>query len=350
MAKDEFLAVVSHELRTPLTPILGWLDLLRAPTINDEIRAQAYDVIERNARAQAQLVNDILDVSRITSGKLRLELKPLDLTDLVRNSIESLRLSADQKSIELRLELSEVGQAPIDSSRFQQIVWNLMSNAIKFTAPGGWVSIVLRRNGSETASATAGATAGATVNSDMATLEIADNGQGFASEFAEQMFEAFRQADSSSTRKSGGLGLGLAIVRHIVEAHGGRVEAHSLGAGLGATFRVQVPLLNPAKSESARAFSGAETLNAAPIFGPATIMASDANAAVPVAGAQWLRDARVLLIDDEADTARNVGSFAGKLRRPRARGGIGGAGAANVGRLRAATGDLRHRDARGERL
>ena len=292
LAKDEFLAVVSHELRTPLTPILGWLDLLRAPGVNEQMRAQGYDVIERNARAQAQIVNDILDVSRITSGKLRLDLEPLDLTELVRNAIESLRLTADEKGVELRLDLAEVGQAAIDSNRLQQVVWNLMSNAIKFTPAGGWISIELRRD--DVATATALPTA-----PPVATLQIADNGQGFAPDFADQMFEAFRQADSSSTRKAGGLGLGLAIVRHIIERHGGWVGAHSPGEGLGATFRVKIPLLSAETSESANPQPApVETLSAAPIFGAANLSAANSSAD--------LQGARILLIDDEADTRETL--------------------------------------------
>ena len=283
LAKDEFLAVVSHELRTPLTPILGWLDLLRAPGLTEEMRAQAYDVIERNARAQAQLVNDILDVSRITSGKLRLELKPLDLTDLVRRAIESLRMLADKKGVQLRLELEEIGQAAVDSSRFQQVVWNLLSNAIKFTPADGHITISLRRESG--------------ADAPQAALEIADNGQGIAPAFLPDVFEAFRQADSSSTRKAGGLGLGLAIVRHIVEMHGGQVSADSPGEGLGATFRVRVPLLPVAA-----------TAPSAPVFvspDPTTVVAPGAANAEDAPG-DSLQNARVLLIDDEADTRETL--------------------------------------------
>ena len=283
LAKDEFLAVVSHELRTPLTPILGWLDLLRAPNMTDELRAQAYDVIERNARAQAQIVNDILDVSRITSGKLRISTKPLDFTQLVRNAIQSLSLSATEKGVFLRLELDEVGQAMIDASRFQQVVWNLMSNAIKFTPAGGKIVISLRR----------------ALNGE-ALFEIADSGQGIPPEFVPSVFEAFRQADSSSTRKTGGLGLGLSIVRHIVELHDGRVSAQSAGKNQGATFRVWVPLL-PATSDSATAATAPG--NSAP-----DIPDSSKN----------LRDALILLIDDEADTretlARLLESYGARVR------------------------------------
>ncbi len=281
LAKDEFLAVVSHELRTPLTPILGWLDLLRAPKMTDELRAQAYEVIERNARAQAQLVNDILDVSRITSGKLRLKTTPTDLTRLVSDAVASLRLSAEEKGVALGLELDEVGQADVDASRFQQVVWNLMSNAIKFTPKGGQVAISLRR-----------------ADQGEALLEIADSGQGIAPDFMGNVFDAFRQGDSSSTRKVGGLGLGLAIVRHIVELHGGRVSAHSEGEARGATFRVWVPLL-------AGVAASVEPPVSRAIF-------SDSAAAANLQGA------RILLIDDEADTretlARLLESYGARVR------------------------------------
>ena len=268
LAKDEFLAVVSHELRTPLTPILGWLDLLRAPNMTDELRAQAYDVIERNARAQAQIVNDILDVSRITAGKLQIKTTSLDLTQLVRNAVESLRLTVDKKGVILRLELEEVGAAMMDASRFQQVVWNLMSNAVKFTPAGGKIVISLRR-----------------ASNGEALLEIADSGQGIPLDFVPNVFDAFRQADSSSTRKAGGLGLGLSIVRHIVELHGGRVSAQSAGENQGATFRVWVPLL-PATSEPA---------TAATPPGGSDLEASDN-----------LRSAPILLVDDEADTRETL--------------------------------------------
>ena len=280
LAKDEFLAVVSHELRTPLTPILGWLDLLRAPGVTEEIRAQGYNVIERNARAQAQLVNDILDVSRISSGKLRIATKPTDFTRLVRDAVESLRLSADEKQIDLQLELQDVGDAPLDATRFQQVVWNLLSNAIKFTPQGGRVTVTLAR-----------------ADENQALMEIHDSGQGIEADFVDNVFEAFRQADSSSTRSTGGLGLGLAIVRHIVEMHGGRVRADSPGAGQGATFRVWMPLLSARERDLISEASQQNGL---------------------LRAADVLRGARILLIDDEADTretlARLLESYGARVR------------------------------------
>ncbi|RYE51817.1 MAG: PAS domain S-box protein, partial [Hyphomicrobiales bacterium] len=193
-AKDEFLAVVSHELRTPLTPILGWLELLRSPSASEEMRTQAYNVIERNARAQGQLVNDILDVSRITTGKLRMEMKPVALAHLIANAVDSLRTSADSKGITIDMSLENVGEANLDINRIQQVVLNLLQNAIKFTPNGGRVQILLERG------------------EQGARLQISDSGTGIDPEFLPFVFDRFRQADSSSTRKAGGLGLGLAIV------------------------------------------------------------------------------------------------------------------------------------------
>jgi PAS domain S-box-containing protein len=233
-AKDEFLAVVSHELRTPLTPILGWLELLRTPGANDEMRDQAYGVIERNARAQAQLVNDILDVSRITSGKLRLELKPVELALLVENAIESLRPNAAAKGIRLALTIDNVGLVRADANRVQQVVWNLLQNAIKFTPEQGQITIDLEKKGST------------------AVLRVSDSGSGIEPEFLPYVFDRFRQADSSSTRKAGGLGLGLAIVSHIVEGHNGRAYAESEGEGKGATFTMELPILSPVTNAATR--------------------------------------------------------------------------------------------------
>ncbi len=225
-AKDEFLAVVSHELRTPLTPILGWLELLRAPNAGEEIRAQAYTVIERNARAQAQLINDILDVSRTTTGKLRFEWKSVALREIVAGVALSLQPDASVKNIDLRLEIGDVGLLTADANRLQQVVGNLLQNALKFTPAGGAVQVSLR------------------ALEGRAILEISDNGQGIDPGFLPHVFDRFRQADSSATRRTGGLGLGLAIVAHIVEGHGGQVSARSDGVGSGSVFRVELPLHN----------------------------------------------------------------------------------------------------------
>ena len=224
-AKDEFLAVVSHELRTPLTPILGWLELLRSPDADENLRLQAYAIIERNARAQAQLINDILDVSRITTGKLRLELKPMALAPIIEGLIESLRPSADEKQIRLETAISPTGEVRGDASRLQQVVSNLLQNALKFTPRGGLIQVSLQSR------------------ENHAVLRVSDSGAGIDPRFLPHVFDRFRQADSSSTRRAGGLGLGLAIVSHIVEGHDGRVLAQSQGLGQGATFSVEIPLM-----------------------------------------------------------------------------------------------------------
>jgi len=258
-AKDEFLAVVSHELRTPLTPILGWLELLRSPSADDALRKQAYDVIERNANAQAQLVNDILDMSRITTGKLRLELRDVALDELVTRAVENLRTMWLDKGLRVELDLGSGLHASADAARLGQVVTNLLQNAIKFTPSGGDICVSLHRMAPDEDSPTqslvskAGKSvlngdSSASVNAKGADeasrtrLEVRDSGVGIAPELVPRVFERFQQGDSSSTRKAGGLGLGLAIVKHIVQLHGGRVDVRSDGRGLGATFGVELPL------------------------------------------------------------------------------------------------------------
>jgi PAS domain S-box-containing protein len=223
--KDEFLATVSHELRTPLTSILGWAKLLQSGDFDHDVSIQALESIERNARAQASLIDDLLDVSRIITGKLRLDVCLVELTPIVEGAIENVIPAAKAKNIELKTELDEKSCFLTgDPNRLQQIVWNLVSNAIKFTNQGGTVEIKLEY--------------------DDATAEImvSDNGVGIPADFLPHVFDRFRQADSSITRAYGGLGLGLAIVRHLVELHGGSVQAKSDGVGKGATFVVQLPL------------------------------------------------------------------------------------------------------------
>jgi len=226
-AKDEFLAVVSHELRTPLTPILGWTELLRSGTLDAKTCAAAYDAIERNAKAQAQIVNDILDVSRITTGKLRLDLRPVPLARELEKALEVLRPQADRKGLAIHGEFGDVGDIVADAGRLQQVLWNLLQNAIKFTPEGGRIEVSLRPEG------------------EFAVLRVSDTGCGIPSEFLPHVFEQFRQADSSATRRAGGLGLGLAIVRHIVLSHGGTVAAASSGPNRGAVFTVHIPLGAP---------------------------------------------------------------------------------------------------------
>jgi len=227
-AKDEFLATLSHELRTPLTPILGWTVMLRSGTLDPAAVHRGLEVIERNVRAQTQLIGDLLDVSRIITGKLRLEVSPIAVVPVVEAGVEAVRSSAEAKEITLGMELpSEMPTIVGDPDRLQQVVWNLVSNAVKFTPQGGRIDVRLRQDGS------------------FLSLSVTDNGKGIEPEFIPHVFERFRQADSTSTRSHGGLGLGLAIVRHLVELHGGTVYAESGGVGEGSTFTVRLPLTTP---------------------------------------------------------------------------------------------------------
>ncbi|HZI07442.1 MAG TPA: PAS domain S-box protein [Archangium sp.] len=268
--KDDFLATVSHELRTPLTAMLGWLQLLRTGRLSEEKRARALETVERNARTQAQVIEDLLDISRIITGKLRLEPGPLDLKDVVEAALESTRPLADTKGVMLELgkdteSLSMWG----DAGRLQQVVWNLLSNAIKFTPRGGRVTVQLRPlEGS-------------------VELRVTDTGMGISPAFLPHIFERFRQQDSSSRRAHGGLGLGLAIVHHLVELHGGHVSAHSPGEGLGASFVLHLPRKpRPAPP--------------APLLAPV-----DAGATMPPASSQ-LTGLRLLLVEDQEDTREMI--------------------------------------------
>jgi len=223
--KDEFLATVSHEVRTPLNAILGWAKLLQMGTMDEAKSRHAALVIERNARAQAQVIEDLLDVSRIIAGKLRLDIQTLMPSAAIESALESVRPMAEAKGVELHAALdAQAGPISGDSSRLQQIVWNLLSNAIKFTPGGGRVDVRLER-----------------INSHL-EIAVSDTGEGLSPEFLPHAFDRFRQADASASRTSGGLGLGLAIVRQLVELHGGVVTAESAGIGCGATFTVRLPL------------------------------------------------------------------------------------------------------------
>ncbi|MFL6213358.1 MAG: ATP-binding protein [Blastocatellia bacterium] len=225
-SKDEFLATVSHELRTPLNAILGWSRMLRTSALDVPTRERALEVIERNAKAQSQLIEDLLDVSRIITGKLRLAVGPVNLASVIEYAIESMRPAIDAKNITLQVVLeSDSSVVSGDAERLQQVVWNLLSNAVKFTPKGGSIRAQLRR-----------------VNSHV-EITVSDTGKGIALEFLPYVFDRFRQADSSLTRAFGGLGLGLAIVRHLIELHGGTVQAHSDGEGEGATFTIRLPML-----------------------------------------------------------------------------------------------------------
>jgi PAS domain S-box-containing protein len=233
-AKDEFLATVSHELRTPLNVIIGWSRVLRTGQLDDETRCHALETIERNVRLQTQIVEDILDVSHIITGKLRLKVQPVELAPVIEAAAEALRPAAEAKAIQITLELGAASAiVNADADRLQQVVWNLLSNAVKFTPAGGRVSVRLE------------------LREECARIVVNDTGQGIRREFLPFAFDRFRQADSTSTREHGGLGLGLAIVRHIVEMHGGTVSAASAGEGSGATFTIALPLLRHASDQPA---------------------------------------------------------------------------------------------------
>jgi signal transduction histidine kinase/ActR/RegA family two-component response regulator len=223
--KDEFLMTVSHELRTPLTAIYGWTRMLVTGQIRDDQRQKAIETIERNAHAQTQLVNDLLDVSRAISGKVRLDVRSVDLGEVVQSAIDSMQPAADAKGIRLQTVLDpQAGPISGDRERMQQIVWNLVSNAIKFTPKDGRVQVRLERQQSHV------------------EIIVSDTGLGIEAEFLPYVFDRFRQGDAGTTRQHGGLGLGLAIVRHLTELHGGEVNVESPGLGQGTTFRVILPL------------------------------------------------------------------------------------------------------------
>jgi PAS domain S-box-containing protein len=267
-AKDEFLAVLSHELRTPLTSMLGWLRLLRAGQLSPERVAQALEVVERNTRTQAQLINDLLDVSRIITGKLQLDLYPLDLTPIMEEAVESARRDADARGVALALDLPDDMAAVLgDPLRLGQVVGNLLANAVKFTSTGGDVRASL------------------TCREGEAVITIADTGVGIEPDVIAHVFDRFHQADSTITRRHGGLGLGLAIVRHLVELHGGSVTAASPGAGRGATFSVRLPLAPGGRRAR-----------------PGETVATPAGAH----GRAALTGVRVLVVEDHRDTAEMV--------------------------------------------
>lgn len=225
-AKDEFMAVVSHELRTPLTSILGWARMLQTGQLDEPTATRALDAIERNAESQNQLIGDLLDFSRIISGKIRLDVGLVDLASVVAAAIDVVSPAADAKGISLQIVLDpQAGHVSGDPERLQQVMWNLLSNAVKFTPKGGRVEVRLSR-----------------VDSGV-EITVSDNGLGIDAEFLPYVFERFRQADSATTRRQAGLGLGMAITKHLVELHGGTIRAESAGEGLGATFTLKLPVL-----------------------------------------------------------------------------------------------------------
>ncbi len=249
--KDEFLATVSHELRTPLHAILGWSRLLRGSNLGEEASARALETIERNAQAQAQLVGDILDVSRIVSGKLTLDMRHVPAATIIESALDSVRPAAHAKGIQIEASVRDPRLAVLaDPGRLQQIVWNLLSNAIKFTQSGGHVGVELRRAGSDV------------------EISVSDTGIGIDPAFLPYVFDRFRQADSSTSRSHGGLGLGLAIVRHLTELHGGRVTVESQGRGSGATFIVRLPARDADRVVSAvRPGGGSRSVPPSALFG-----------------------------------------------------------------------------------
>ena len=276
--KDEFLATVSHELRTPLMAVLGWTHLLRTNNLDDAGKQRALETIERNARSQQQLIEDLLDVSRIISGKLRLDVRAVAPATFIAAAVESVRPAADAK--EIRLEVigdADVSSISGDAGRLQQVVWNLLSNAIKFTPQGGHVELRCVRSGANV------------------EISIKDSGQGISPDFLPYVFERFRQADMKTTRVHGGLGLGLAIVRQLVELHGGTVEVASEGEGKGATFLVKLPVL--------------------PVY--QNIPATDFMSQVKEKDSEeeWadeLAGLKVLVVDDEPDTCELLRSLLSK--------------------------------------
>ena len=223
--KEEFLATVSHELRTPLNAVVGWSRLLRTGQLDKDGSAHAVEVIERNAEAQRQIIEDLLDVSRIVTGKLRINTQPVDVLLIIHAAIDAVRPAAEAKQIDVRTHV----EAPdsivrADTERLQQVLWNLLANAVKFTPAGGAIDVYLERHES------------------LAEIRIEDSGPGVPPDFLPRIFDRFSQADGSSTRKHGGLGLGLAIVRHLVEIHGGTVSATNRTDGSGAVLTVRLPL------------------------------------------------------------------------------------------------------------
>ena len=268
--KDEFLATVSHELRTPLTAILGWAQMLQGGTLDETTGRRALGSIERNAKFQSHLIEDLLDISRISTGKLRLDVRPLELAPIIEAAVDAVRPAADAKAIRLEKTIDwKAGLISGDSDRLQQVIWNLLTNAIKFTPRDGCVRIILERRTSHV------------------HIRVSDTGQGISPEFLPYMFDLFRQGDSSITRSHGGLGLGLAIVRHLVEMHGGTVEAQSEGEGKGATFVVMLPMIGiPMADNNGHKDGGVD-------------LSRDGVAMEPV---PELKGVSVLIVDDEPET------------------------------------------------
>lgn len=280
--KDEFLATVSHELRTPLNAILGWAELIRGGKLDSETARLALGTIVRNAKAQAQLIEDLLDGSRIITGKLKIETRPVELASIIKAAIEATQPAAYAKDIALTVSLeAETTTVSGDPNRLQQVAWNLLSNAIKFTPAGGRVQTRLQRKGA------------------CAEIIVSDNGCGISKEFLPYVFDRFRQADSSYTRMQGGLGLGLAIVRHLVEMHGGSVEVESPGEGLGATFTVKLPVRQSQVEESQQRINGWEPERS--FAGHADSSSQPVQSIKSRPNSSTLAGLRLMVVDDEPD-------------------------------------------------
>jgi signal transduction histidine kinase len=272
--KDEFLATLSHELRTPLNAIFGWTQLIKMNPGDADAISEGIDVIDRNVRLQTELIEDLLDMSRIISGKVRLDMRPIKLPEVIDAALDSAMPALLAKSIRLEKAIApNVGCVSGDPGRLQQVLWNLLTNAIKFTPKGGMIQVL-----------------GEQVDSHV-EISVTDSGEGIAAEFLPQLFERFSQADASTTRHHGGLGLGLSIVRHLVEMHGGTIRAESLGVGHGATFRIQLPIL---------------ALNSA---GEPQHDAGTLHRRTRLNDALRLKGLRILVVDDEPDARDLVRRF-----------------------------------------
>jgi signal transduction histidine kinase/CheY-like chemotaxis protein len=274
--KDEFLATLSHELRTPLNAIMGWTMMLRHGQVQPDRVSAALDVVDRNARAQAQLIEDVLDIARVITGKLRLDLAPVVLRPVIDAAVDAVRPGADAKGVHVIVEHPSP-ETPVvlgDAGRLQQIVWNLLSNAVKFTPPGGEVRVRVQVSGTAI------------------LLTVADSGIGLSPEFLPFVFDRFRQEDQTATRLHGGLGIGLSIVRHLVELHGGDVSAQSEGAGRGATFTISLPVPAPANIGS-------------------TLAGVDADQSDPFA--MRLPGRTVLVVDDDEATRELLVELLGRV-------------------------------------
>jgi PAS domain S-box-containing protein len=283
-ARDDFLSVISHELRTPLNAIVGWAYVLRTTCADQGQTVQAVEAIHRGAMAQKRLIEDLLDMSRIINGKVDLALQRIDFTALVRNAVETVRPLASEKSVALQCQFGEtLGEVVADRVRIEQVIWNVLANAVKFTPEGGQVDLALAQRGG------------------MMELVVRDSGEGMSPEVLPHIFEAFRQGDSSTTRKRGGLGLGLAIARQLVDMHGGRITASSEGPGRGAIFTVALPCAAPEWTAASGAAGQAAT-----------------ERSEPQVSEQDLSAVRVLIVDDDQDTldlVRIVLSSAGAVVR-----------------------------------